>query len=97
MSTLRAVSIDGAELTLENAYAGRYPGTRRLYLCIRRGTVGTVAGLDRLATEFLSGAALGPRGHLLELGLVPLRMDDMIRSIALAKALKPVLREVLPE
>jgi phosphate transport system substrate-binding protein len=96
-ATLRAVEIEGSEPTLENAYAGRYPGTRTLYLYFRRADLGTVPGLDKLGAEYVSSAALGADGYLLKMGFAPLPMDAMIKTMALTKAMPPVQRDMLPD
>jgi len=95
--TLRGVTIEGAEPTEENAYAGRYSGTRRLYVYVNKGEIGAVAGLDRLPAEFMSSEALGPEGYLLALGFVPLPIEELVKSMALAKAMPPLRRELLPD
>lgn len=94
---LRGIPIDGIEPTPENAYSGKYPGTRTLYMYLRKSDIGSLAGLDQLAAEHLSIAALGPDGYLLKLGFVPLPLEDMAKSIILAKTLPPVPRETLPD
>ena len=96
-ATLRGVMIEGAEPTEENAYAGKYRGTRRFYVYVRKGAIDAVLGLDRLAAEFMSSAALGPGGYLLALGFVPLPIAELGKSMALAKAMPPLLRELLPD
>lgn len=96
-ATLRGVAVDGAEPTEENAYAGRYPGTRKLYIYVRKDRVDATPGLDQLGTGYLSSAALGPGGYLLKMGFVPLSVEDMVKSIRLAKAMPPLRRELLPE
>ena len=96
-ATLRGVMIEGAEPTEENAYAAKYRGTRRLYVYVRKGEIDAVLGLDRLAAEFMSSAALGPGGYLLALGFVPLPIAELGKSMALAKAMPPLLRELLPD
>jgi phosphate transport system substrate-binding protein len=96
-ATLRGVEIEGAEPTEENAYAAKYRGTRRLYVYVRKSEIDTVPGLDRLAAEFMSHAALGPDGYLLALGFLPLPIEDLAKSMALAKGMPPLLRGLLPD
>jgi phosphate transport system substrate-binding protein len=96
-ATLRGVMVEGAEPTEENAYAGKYRGTRRLYIYVRKNEIDSVPGLNRLAAEFMSSAALGPGGYLLALGFVPLPIEELTKSLALAKAMPPLRRELLPD
>jgi phosphate transport system substrate-binding protein len=96
-TSLRGIPIDGIEPTPEQAYSGKYPGTRTIYIYLRKADIGTVPGLDRLAAEHLSSAALATDGYLLKLGFVPLPLEAMVRSTALAKTLPPVSRDMLPD
>lgn len=94
---LQAVLVDGAEPTPENAYGGKYPGTRTLYLYVNKARLDAVRGLSRLGVEFTSSAALGPDGYLLALGFVPLDIDDMVKSLSLVHTMPPLGRDMLPE
>jgi phosphate transport system substrate-binding protein len=96
-ATLRGMKIEGVEPTEENVYAGRYSGGRKLYVYVRKSEIDAVPGLDRLAAEFMSSAALGPGGYLLALGFVPLPIEELVKSMALAKAMPPLRRDFLPD
>jgi phosphate transport system substrate-binding protein len=96
-ATLRGVGIEGADPTPENAYAGKYPGTRKLYLYVRKARLDTVRGLKRLGAEYVSREALGPGGYLLAIGFVPLGMEDMIKTMSLVEAMPPLLRDALSD
>ena len=91
------VPVDGTEPTPETAYAGKYPGTRKLYLYVKKTRLDAVRGLSRLGSEYLSSAALGPDGYLLEMGFVPLDVDDMMKTMALVKSMPTLDRDALPE
>jgi len=94
---LRGLPVDGAEPTPENAYAGRYPGTRKLYLYVNRSRLDAVRGLRRIGSEHLSSTALGADGYLLAMGFVPLGIEDMMKAFALVETMPPLRRETLPE
>jgi phosphate transport system substrate-binding protein len=94
-ATLRGVPIDGVEPTVDSAYAGRYVGTRKLYVYAR--TTELKRGLGRLGPEFTSGDALGPNGYLLALGFVPLDAMDMLKAMTQADTMLPLQRDDLPE
>jgi phosphate transport system substrate-binding protein len=96
-ATLRGVPIDDAEPTEENAYSSKYKGTRKLYLYVKKAHFNFIPGLDKLAPEYVSGAALGPDGYLLALGFVPLGIDDMIKTIALIDAMTPLRGQTLKD
>ena len=42
-------------------------------MCIRDRHIGVIPGIDKFVKEFTSKKAAGPRGYLLDLGLVPLK------------------------
>jgi phosphate transport system substrate-binding protein len=94
--TLRGVVVEGADAE-QDAYNGKYPGTRRIYLYVRKGDIATTPGLDKIGAEYVSSAALGPGGYLLKMGFVPLPADEMLQSLMLAGSLPAVRREALPE
>ena len=95
--TLRCVPIDGVEPTVENAYAGTYVGTRKLYLYIRMAELKRLRALTRLGPEYTSGDELGPNGYLLAMGFVPLDAADMLKAMAQADSVAPLQRDGLPE
>jgi phosphate transport system substrate-binding protein len=94
-ATLKGVPLEGAEPTEENAYAGKYPGTRRLYIYVNKARLGAIRGLLRLGTEYVSSAALGPSGYLLKMGFVPLPINGMIKAMAVVQAMPPLRRDML--
>jgi phosphate transport system substrate-binding protein len=94
---LRAVAVDGAEPTPANAYAGKYPATRMMYLYVKKAQLGAIRGLERVGAEFTSSAALGPDGYLLAMGFVPLDIEHMIKSLSLVHTLPLLSRDALAE
>jgi phosphate transport system substrate-binding protein len=93
---LRGLIVEGADAE-RDAYNGKYPGTRRLYVYVRKADIKTTPGLDQIGAEFVSSAALGPGGYLLKLGFVPLPADELLESLTRAGSLASVRREALPE
>jgi phosphate transport system substrate-binding protein len=96
-ATLRAVAIQGIEPTEEHAYDGTYRATRKFYLYLKKANFDTIPGLNKLAAEYVSSAALGADGYLLALGFVPLSMVDMIKTIGLIGSMTAVRRDALPD
>jgi phosphate transport system substrate-binding protein len=94
-ATLRGVTIEDTDPTEEHAYSGKYRGTRRLYLYVKKAHLGIIPGLNKLAAEYVSSAALGPDGYLLALGFVPLGMVDMMNTIAQIGAMTPLRGDAL--
>ena len=67
---LRGVSLNGVEPTYDNIAGGKYPGSRLLYVYLKKQHVGMVPGLDKFAAEYVSPKAIGEDGYLSKKGLV---------------------------
>ncbi|APX88573.1 phosphate ABC transporter substrate-binding protein [Brevirhabdus pacifica] len=72
---IQGAVVDGVEPTFENIADGEYPVSRSLYFYIKNAHVGVVPGLQEYANEFLSDAASGEEGYLIDKGLIPLAED----------------------
>jgi phosphate transport system substrate-binding protein len=73
---IKGATVDGIEPTFENIAAGDYPVSRSLYFYIKGAHVGVVPGIQEYANEFLSNAASGEEGYLVDKGLIPLPVAD---------------------
>jgi len=67
-----AHKVEGVEISLEGIQDGSYPVSRPLYFYVKKAHVGVVAGIEEYVNEFTSKRAIGPRGYLTDLGLIPL-------------------------
>lgn len=76
---IKAIPIDGVEPTMETITSGAYPGSRAMYIYIKKAHVGTIPGLMEYAAEFVKGSM--PGGYLIEKGLIP-RHADMDKVVA---------------
>ncbi|GFE66941.1 substrate-binding domain-containing protein [Litoreibacter roseus] len=72
---LQGSMVDGVFPTFENIASGDYPVSRSLYFYIKNAHVGVVPGIQEYANEFLSPAAAGEDGYLVDKGLIPLPKD----------------------
>lgn len=69
---IKAAPIDGIAPTRESIGSWRYPLARPLFLYVKQAHVGRIPGLAEFLREFLGDRAIGPRGYLLDRGLMPL-------------------------
>lgn len=85
MDSVQGSIINGAEPTFENIASGDYPVSRSLYFYVKNGHVGAVPGIEEYVAEFVSEAASGPDGYLIDKGLIPLEEDELeqVREAAL--------------
>jgi phosphate transport system substrate-binding protein len=67
-----AHTIEGVEISLEGIQDGSYPISRPLYFYVKKAHVGVIPGIDKFIKDFTSKRAIGPRGYLTDLGLIPL-------------------------
>jgi len=67
-----AHKIEGVEISLEGIQDGSYPISRPLFFYVKKQHVGVIPGIDKFIKDFTSKRAIGPRGYLTELGLIPL-------------------------
>ena len=87
---IKGAMVDGVEPTFENIASGDYPVSRSLYFYIKNAHVGVVPGIQEYANEFLSPAAAGEEGYLVDKGLIPLP-EEMFETISTnVSGLKPM-------
>ena len=74
---LRALRSTASTPTYDNIAAGKYKGSRPLFIYIKKQHVGVVPGIDKFATEYVSDKALGEDGYLAKKGLVTLPKKEL--------------------
>lgn len=84
---LKMVHIDGVAPTIETIGDGSYPGARELFIYVKTAHLDEVPGLRDYVVEFVSDAAIGEAGYLLDLGLIPLSEDERRQSRQAAEPL----------
>jgi phosphate transport system substrate-binding protein len=72
LDKVQPVSIEGITPTGETVSNGSYPISRALYVYMKKGHADSVPGMKEFATEYVSEAAFGDDGYLLDKGLIPL-------------------------
>ncbi len=69
---LRGVSLNNVAPTYDNIADDKYPGSRLLYVYVKKQHVGVVPGIDKFVAEYVSPKAIGEDGYLARKGLVTL-------------------------
>ncbi len=69
---LKAVPVNGVTPTIETIADGSYDIARPLFFYSKNAHRGVIPGLDDFLAEYVSDAAMGPEGYLVERGLTPL-------------------------
>jgi len=70
---VQAHLIEDVKISLKSIQDGSYPISRPLYFYVKNQHIGVIPGVEEYVKEFTSKKAAGPRGYLLDLGLVPLK------------------------
>lgn len=78
---IKGALIDDVEPTFEAIADGDYPVSRSLYFYVKGAHVGVIPGIAEYAAEFLSDAAAGEEGYLVDKGLIPLP-EDLFEEVA---------------
>lgn len=85
---LVGAEIDGAAPTFENIASGEYGVSRSMYFYMKKAHVELVPGMQEYAATFVSDAAAGPFGYLVDKGLIPLAAEMRAANQARVAALE---------
>ena len=69
---VRAVTINDKTISLKSIQDGSYPISRPLFFYVKNQHIGVIPGIEQYVKEFTSKKAIGSRGYLTDVGLVPL-------------------------
>jgi len=69
---VRAVTVNGKTISLQSIQDGSYPISRPLFFYVKNQHIGVIPGIEQYVKEFTSKKAIGSRGYLTDVGLVPL-------------------------
>jgi len=69
---VQAAKIEGSEISLDSIQSYDYPIARPLFIYFKKEHMDIVPGLEKFMKTYINKKAMGPRGYLMDLGLVPL-------------------------
>ena len=72
---VKAAAINGVQPSLEGIQDYSYPIARPLFFYVKKAHIGVIPGMEEDLKEFTSKKAMGNRGYLAKIGLVPLASD----------------------
>lgn len=67
-----AITVGGVAPTLASISDGSYPLSRSLFIYVKKSNLDVIPGLQAYVSAFVSDAASGPGGYLIDRGLIPL-------------------------
>lgn len=85
---IKAVPVQGVSPTYATIADGSYPGSRPLFIYVKKAHVGVIPGLAEFVAEFLKGAGEG--GYLGAKGLIVSPKDVADRAAANARGMTPL-------
>ncbi|WP_033073179.1 substrate-binding domain-containing protein [Sphingopyxis sp. MWB1] len=85
---IKAVPIQGVAPTYDAIADGSYPGSRPLFIYVKKAHVGVIPGIAEYVAEFLKGGAEG--GYLADKGLITAPKDVAAKAAANAKNMTPL-------
>ena len=69
---IQAATVEGKAISLASIQDYSYPIARPLFVYFKRQHFGVVPGLKQFLNSYVSNKAMGPKGYLPDIGLVPL-------------------------
>ncbi len=90
LSKLKGVALDGVEPEYDNIAAGKYKGSRRMYVYAKKAHIGVIPGIDKFMAEYVSDKAMSKDGYLARKGLVALPKVEAEKVAANVKAQTPM-------
>ncbi len=84
---IKSILVDGIEATYENIASGKYPGSRSLFIYVKKAHVGVVPGIKEFLAEYVSLKAMGEDGYLVGKGLIAMPKEDLDKAAKAAAEL----------
>ena len=81
---LTGISLNGIAPNAATISSFKYPGARALYIYVKNAHLKAIPGIRQFAVEYAKEATFGPRGYLMQYGL--LASPDALRKRAAAFA-----------
>ena len=69
---VQAAKIEGSVISLDSIQSYDYPIARPLFIYFKKEHMDIVPGLEKFMKTYINKKSMGPRGYLMDLGLVPL-------------------------
>jgi len=89
-SKLKGIAINGVAPTYQSISSFQYPGARPLYIYVKNAHARAIPAIRAFVAEFTKESAMGPKGYLIQLGLIAAPNGVRARSQAAARTLTPL-------
>lgn len=87
---VKGLQVNGVAPTYATISSFKYPGARPLYIYVKNAHVAAIPAIRAFVAEFTKESAIGPKGYLLQHGLVAAPNAIRARSQVAARSLAPL-------
>ena len=87
---LSGVAINGISPTASSISSFKYPGARALYIYVKNAHLKAIPGIRQFAAEYAKETTWGPRGYLIQYGLLASPDAARKRAAAFATSMTPM-------
>ncbi len=91
---IKSIQVGGVEATYEGIASGKYPGSRSLFIYVKKAHVGVIPGLKEFIAEYVSPKTIGEDGYLVKKGLIAMPKEGIEKT---AKTAADLTAMVAPE
>jgi phosphate transport system substrate-binding protein len=87
---LKGVSINGVAPSYATISSFKYPGARALYIYVKNAHLNAIPGIRQLVNEYVRETTYGPRGYLIQYGLIASPDGWRNRATRMATSMTPM-------
>ena len=87
---IKSILVDGIEATYEDIASGAYPGSRSLFIYVKKAHIGVIPGIKEFLAEYVSPKTIGEDGYLVPKGLIAMPKAEMEKAAKMAADLTPM-------
>lgn len=87
---LSGVAINGVAPSGTSITNFKYPGSRALYIYVKNAHLKAIPGIRQFTAEYAKESTFGPRGYLMQFGLIPSPDASRKRAAAFATTMTPM-------
>lgn len=87
---LRGLAINGVSPSYATISSFKYPGARALFIYVKNAHLQAIPGIRQFAAEYVKEASFGPKGYLLQRGLIASPDAARVRAQRFATSMTPM-------
>jgi phosphate transport system substrate-binding protein len=90
MGSLKGLTLNGVAPSYASIASFQYPGARALYIYVKNAHLNAIPGIRQLAAEYVREGTFGPKGYLLQAGLIASPDAVRARAAKMATSMTPM-------